>query len=106
MAYSLTLWTHPTSGQIRLYVNGTTRSGVYLMRSPTTGRVVWSSKTADTPPKFRKGDHYGKVNKDSAAANDVAAMFGIVLGDASLADADAIWERACGLARDGIQLEA
>lgn len=100
--YSLTAWTHPATGQIRLYVNGTTRSGVYLLQD-SGGRVVWSSKTNDTPTKFRSGDHWGKVKKDGAAAEMVAERFGIPLGNESTADD---WTRAVQIAADGIQLSS
>lgn len=98
--YSLSIWQKPDSDETRIYLKGTTREAVYL-KLASTGRIVWSSKTKDTPAKFRKGDHYGKIGKDGDAAHAVAAAFKIPLGDDSTADD---WERALGLARDGIQV--
>jgi hypothetical protein len=79
--YSLRVWTNPAKpDDVRIYINGTTRQGVYFKFSTTGNEVVWSSKTNDTPPRFRTGDHYGKIRKDGAAASDVAAAYGFVLG--------------------------
>lgn len=98
--YSLKLWQKPNSGEIRLYIGGTTRQDVYLLLAGD-GLIKWSSKAHDTPHKFQTGDHYGKVKKDREAASEVAKAFSIPLGDGSTRED---WERACQLARDGIQI--
>lgn len=99
MTFSLKLWTNPRDeNDVRLYVNGTTRSAVYLKRSRTDGRLVWSSKANDTPPKFRTGDHYGKVGKDGDAARMVAEALGLRLGEDD-------WTQAVAVAESGLQVE-
>lgn len=100
--YSLRVWTNPRNpADIRVYIGGTTRQSVYFKREPD-GRVVWSSKTHDTDPKYRTGDHYGKVRKDGAAAREVADAFSINLGDATTGEAE--WSRILQIAADGIQV--
>lgn len=101
MTYSLKIWQKPDSDEIRLYINGTNRPSVYFKLS-AAGHVVWSSKTNDTPPKFRTGDHYGKCRKDGEAAADVAAAYDLELGEGS---ARADWDRIVQIARDGIAAE-
>lgn len=99
MTYSLTHWTNPRNeADVRLYVNGTTRKAVYLKPSATDGRLVWSSKTNDTPAKFRSGDHWGKVNKDRDAANAVAEALGLRLGEQD-------WDLAVKTAQSGLMVQ-
>jgi hypothetical protein len=99
--YSLNAWTNPRdAADVRVYLGGTTRDKIYL-KLAADGRVIWSSKTNDTPSKFRTGDHYGKVKKDGAAVRAVAAAFSIPLGDGSGRDD---WARVLQLAADGIQI--
>ncbi|MCC7047189.1 MAG: hypothetical protein IT562_10790 [Alphaproteobacteria bacterium] len=100
--YSLKIWTKPGSDEIRLYINGTTRQSVYFALARDGQHVVWSSKANDTPHKFQTGDHYGKVRKDGAAAEEVAEAFDLKLGAESTRDD---WDRIVQIARDGIQVE-
>lgn len=100
--YSLKIWTKPGSDEIRLYINGTNRQSVYFALARDGQRVVWSSKTNDTPHKFQTGDHYGKVRKDREAALEVAAAYNLLLGDESSRED---WDRIVQIARDGIQVE-
>lgn len=99
--YWLSIWQKPNTDEIRLYINGTSRQSVYF-KLADDGRVVWSSKANDTPPKYRTGDHYGKVRKDREAACDVAAAFNLRLGEGSSRED---WDRIVQIARDGIQVE-
>lgn len=99
MTYSLSPWTHPTTGEQRLYVNGTTRKAVYLAAAKSDGRLIWSSKVQDTPTKFRSGDHWGKVNKDRDAAYAVAEALGLRLGEQD-------WALAVQTAATGLQVKA
>lgn len=100
--YSLKIWTNPSRpDDVRVYIHGTTRSAVYFKLS-SKGTVVWSSKTNDTPTKFRTGDHYGKIDKDGRAAEEVAEAFNITLGDKSSVED---WQRVLQLAADGIEIE-
>lgn len=97
--YSLKLWTNPRDmADVRLYVQGTTRQSVYLKRARDDGRLVWSSKANDTPPKYRTGDHYGKVNKDRDAADTVCEALGLKLGEQD-------WDKAVETAESGLQVE-
>jgi len=99
MAYSLKTFTTKT-GERRVYVGGTTRQAVYLVAASNgSGELRWSSRGNDTPPKFRRGDHYGKLNKDETAARAVCEAFGLELG--KVGD----FERAWQLALDGIEKE-
>jgi hypothetical protein len=100
MTYSLRTFT-TNAGQRRLYVNGTTRTAVYLVEASNgSGELRWSSRENDTPPKFRKGDHWGKVNKNRDAAEAVCAAFGLELGKVGE------FERAWDIAVAGIEKEA
>lgn len=100
--YSLNIWTKPDSDETRIYINGTYRKGVYFKMSKF-GKLVWSSKANDTPSKYRTGNHYGKVNKDRAAAREVAEAYGVTLGDESTVED---WERLLQIAQDGVQIAA
>lgn len=95
--YALKEWKHPTTGEIRLYVNGTTRQGLWLSESKTDKSTLWSSKTNETPHRFQTGDHYGKIRKDRDAATTVAEAFGIQLGEPP-------FSVALQIARDGIEI--
>ena len=97
MTYSLSIWIHPKTGEERIYLNGTTRRGIYIKWSGD--KCVWSSKTNDTPNKFRSGDHYGKVRKDSAAVGQVLERFGY--DGTKEIDADA-FERLRQIAKDDL----
>lgn len=96
MTYSLKIWTK-ADGATRLYINGTPRQALYF--SQEDGKLVWSSKANDTPHRYQTGDHYGKVRKDAAAANEVAKAYGLKLGEPGE------WDRALRIAQDGIELE-
>lgn len=102
MTFSLRIWQKPGTEEIRLYVGGTNRESVYFKLS-SDGHVVWSSKANDTPPKFRKGDHYGKCRKDGEAAAECADAYSLPLGDDSTIDD---WNRILQIARDGISAES
>lgn len=78
--YSLKLWTHPTTGAERLYINGTPRQAVYFHRA-ADGRVVWSSRANDQREKT--GNHYEKLRKDGDAAREVAEAFSVKIGKES-----------------------
>lgn len=100
MTYSINIWTHPKTGDERLYLNGTARKGIYIKW--TGEKCVWSSRTNDTPAKFRRGDHYGKVRKDSAAVSEVLEAF----GHESTQDVDHNgFDRLRQIARDGIMID-
>lgn len=87
-------------GERRVYINGTTRSAIYLVAASNgSGELRWSSRENDTSPKFRKGDHWGKVNKDQAAVEQVCEAYGLAL--AKVGDFDRAWQ----LATDGIEIE-
>lgn len=102
MGYSLKAWTNPRDEKnVRLYINGTTRSAVYFVKNKN-GKAVWSSKANDTPPKFRTGDHYGKVRKDGDAAHKVAEAFGVTLGEKG---GGADWDRLLECAASGMIVE-
>ena len=98
---SLNLWRKPNSDQIRLYINGTTRRGVYIVEGKD-GTAVWSSKANDTPHRFQTGDHYGKVRKDGDAARMVAAAYGVTLGKDGDPDG---WTRLLAAAEQGLEVE-
>lgn len=94
--FSLRVWQKPNSDDLRIYVHGTTRDGVYLCTG-SDGTVRWSSRTKDTPYKFQTGNHYKKIDKDSDAAAEVATAYGWVLGETD-------FETVLAVARDGIQV--
>jgi hypothetical protein len=99
----LRVWTNPSNPEdVRIYIKGTRRSGVYFKFSERDNRVVWSSKTNDTPSRFQTGDHYGKIRKDSAAAAEVARAYKFNIGDGSTReDFDSIVD----VAKSGLELE-
>lgn len=99
--YSLSIFDKLGEDKIRIYINGTTRSKVYFMRG-RDGRVVWSSKVADTPQKFQSGNHYQKKNKDGDAARAVAEAFGVSLGDGT---GDKEWDILMEAAKNGVSVE-
>lgn len=94
MAYSMTIWNHPSDGSERIYLNGSTRQSIYIKPRAGDGVAVWSSRANDTPHRFQTGDHYGKVRKDREAARAIAEGFGIELGKSTFADALLIAKRA------------
>lgn len=103
MTYTMKVWNHPTTGEVRLYVNGTTRQSVYLREHKfAAGRVSWGSKAADTPHKFQTGNHYQKVDKDADAAHEVAQAYGAVLGEDGPAEG---WAQLVNLANRGIEID-
>lgn len=99
--YALKIWINPSTSEARIYISGTSRSGVYFNRSEKGG-ITWSSKANDTPRKFQSGDRYGKIRKDGDAAHAVAEAYNVTLaheGDGSE------WDRLMQIARDGIEVE-
>lgn len=114
MTFSLTIWQRaddtalhsyindktglePQEARLRIYINGTPRKKVYFVAGKD-GDLRWSSKTNDTPAKFRTGGHYGKIRKDADAAEEVAAAYGWTLGETPFAV-------ALQVARDGIEVD-
>lgn len=80
--FKLDTWTHPTTGDTRIYINGTTRRSIYLTKRDDE-TVGWSSKANDTPRKYRAGNHYQKVRKDGDAVKQVCDEFGIEIRSTS-----------------------
>lgn len=85
MGFRLKTWTNPRDGRVRIYVEGTTRDTIYFDEG-AGGALAWSSKSMDTPYRYRSGDHYGKVRKDQEAASEVAKAFGFKLGETPFLD--------------------
>lgn len=102
MYYSLRIWTNPGNpADIRIYIDGTTRTSVYFTRSDFDGRLVWSSNAIDASLRRRTGDYYTKKRKDGEAAARVADAFGVKLGTGT---GEAEWDRLLQIVADGIQL--
>lgn len=99
MSYSLNEWNHPKTGEVRLYINGTNRKGIYLALG-RTGNLIIGSKAIDTPHRYQTGNHYQKVRKDNETARTVCEAYGLSVGN----DTEGEFDRALQIARDGVEV--